>query len=59
MTTRRKLTLINGTMDTEGGIRTYWATDSFKVGGCPSGDIGVPPLPFPDDDDNWDNFDHA
>ena len=58
MTTRRKLTLINGTIDTEGDIRTYRATESFEMGGCPAGDIGVPPLPFPDDDD-WDNFDQA
>ena len=57
MTTRRKLTLINGTMDAEGDIRTYRATNSFEVA-CPSSDIGVPPLPFPDDDD-WDDFDQA
>ena len=53
MTTRRKLTLINGTMGTEGDIRTYFATDSFEVGGCEPGRPTVPPLPFPDDDDDW------
>ena len=57
MTTRRKLTLINGTIDQEGDIRTYWATDSFEMG-CSPGVLAVPPLPFPDDDD-WDDFDHA
>ena len=58
MTTRRKLTLINGTMDTEGDIRTYRAMNSFEVGGCEPGSFGVPLVPFPDDDD-WDNFDQA
>ena len=58
MTTRRKLTLINGMMNKEGGILMYRATNSFEVGGCEPGDIGVPPLPFPDDDD-WDYFDQA
>ena len=57
MATRRKLTLVNGTIDTEGGILTYRAANSFEVAGCPSGGIGVPPLPFPDDD--WDDFDQA
>ena len=57
MTTRRKLTLINGQMGTGGDIRTYRATNSFEMGGCEPGDIGVPPLPFPDDD--RDNFDPA
>ena len=57
MATRRKLTLINGTIDTEGDIRTYCATDSFEVG-CMPGVLFVPPLPFPDDDD-WDDFDQA
>ena len=59
MATRRKLTLVNGTIDTEGGILTYRAANSFEVGGCPSGGIGVPPLPFPNDDDDWDNYEHA
>ena len=57
MAIRRKLTLINGMIDTEGDIRTYRATNSFEIGGCDPGDIGVPPLPFPDDD--WDNFEQA
>ena len=56
MTTRRKLTLINGTMGTRGDIRTYRATNSPKVY-CEPGYIAVPPLPFPDDD--RDNFDQA
>ncbi len=59
MAIRRKLTLINGTMDKEGGIHTYQATDSFKMGGCEPGWIAVPPLPFPDDDDDWDDFDRT
>ncbi len=56
MAIRRKLTLINGEIDTEGDIRTYWATDSFEMG-CSPGVLAVPPLPFPDDD--WDDFDQA
>ena len=59
MTTRRKLNLINGTMDTEGDIRTYRAMNNFEVAGCEPGWIAVPPLPFPDDDDDWDNFDQT
>ena len=59
MATRRKLTLINGVIDQEGSILMYQTVNSFEVGGCPSGGIGVPPLPFPDDDDDWDNFDQA
>ena len=55
MATRRKLTLINGTIDQEGGIRTYRATNSFEIGGCEPGWVGVPPLPFPDDDDWYDS----
>ena len=57
MTTRRKLTLINGTMDTEGDIQILRSANSLKVAGCPSGWPTVPPLPFPDDD--RDNFDPA
>lgn len=57
MTTRRKLTLINGMINKEGEIQTYWATNSFEVG-CMPGVLFVPPLPFPDDDD-WDDFDQA
>ena len=57
MTTRRKLTLINGTMDTEGDIRTYRTTNGLEVA-CRPFPVAVPPLPFPDDDD-WDDFDPA
>ena len=64
MATRRKLTLINGTIDIEGDIRTYTATNSFEIGSCSPGWPSVPPLPFPDDDgwdndDDWDDFDQA
>ena len=59
MATRRKLTLINGTISQEGSILMYQTGNSFEIGGCPSGGIGVPPLPFPNDDDDWDNFDQA
>ena len=58
MAIRRKLTLINGTIDQEGGIRTYRATNSFEVG-CIPGVVAVPPLPFPNDDDDWDDFDQS
>ena len=58
MTTRRRLTLINGMMNKEGGILMYQATKSFEIGSCYPGVFGVPPLPFPDDDD-WDDFDPA
>ena len=57
MAIRRKLNLINGTIDQEGGICTYRTTDSFEIGCFPT-PIVVPPLPFPDDDDR-DNFDQA
>ena len=57
MTTQRKLTLINGTMDTEGDIRPYQTANSFEVN-CAPYTFAVPPLPFPDDDDR-DNFDQA
>ena len=59
MATRRKLTLINGTIDQEGGILGYRATNSFEIGACAPRPIVVPPLPFPDDDDDWDDFDQA
>ena len=59
MTTRCKLTLVNGAIGKKGGIQTYRAMNSFEIGGCPSGGIGVPPLPFPNDDDDWDNFEQA
>ena len=55
MATRRKLNLINGTIDTEGEICTYQATHSFELG-CEPGVLPVPPLPFPDDD-GWDDDD--
>ncbi len=56
MATRRKLTLINGMMDKEGGIQAYQATNSFEIA-CEPGVLAIPPLPFPDDD--WDDFDQA
>lgn len=59
MATRRKLNLINGMIDTEGDIQTLRSADSLKVGACPTGWIGVPPLPFPNDDDDWDDFDQV
>ncbi len=58
MATRRKLNLINGTIDQEGSILRYQATNSFEVGACPPGRVVVPTLPFPDDDDR-DEFDPA
>ena len=58
MTTQSKLTLINGMINKEGGVLMYQATKSFEVGSCYPSAFGVPPLPFPDDD-NWDNFDQA
>ena len=58
MTTRRKLTLINGTTNAEGDICTYRSTNSFEMLCYPT-PLGVPPLPFPDDDGDWDNFDQA
>ena len=51
MVTQSKLILINGTMDKEGGISTYQTTDSFEIG-CSPRPITVPPVPFPDDDDD-------
>ena len=57
MVIQSKLTLINGTIDTECGICTYRTTNSFEIG-CFPRLIAVPPLPFPDDDD-WDDFDQA
>ena len=53
MAIRRKLTLINGEIDKEGGMQTYQATNSFEMGGCEPGRPSVPPLPFPDDDPDW------
>ena len=58
MTTRRKLTLINGAIDQEGSILVYQTMNSFEVHCFPS-PTAVPPLPFPDDNDDWDNFDQA
>ncbi len=59
MVTQSKLTLINGTMNEEGGILMYQATRSFEIGSCYPGVFCVPLLPFPDDDDDWDDFDQA
>ena len=59
MATRRKLTLVNGAIDQEGSILMYRAENGFGVGACPSGRISVPPLPFPNDDDDWDNFEQT
>ena len=59
MATRRKLTLINGAIDTEGDIQILRSANSLNIGGCPSGWTAVPPLPFPNDDDDWDDFDQA
>ena len=59
MATPCKLTLINGTIDTEGDIQILRSKNSPEMGGCPSGWPAVPPLPFPDDDDGWDDFDQA
>ena len=58
MTTRRKLTLINGMMGTEGDIRTYQTVNSFEML-CDPYSFAVPLVPFPDDDDDWDDFDQA
>ena len=58
MVTRSKLTLINGAIDTEGDIHTYWTTNSFEIH-CIPGVFSVPLLPFPDDDDDRDDFDPA
>ena len=57
MTTRCKLTLVNGRIDQEGSILMYQTANSFEVG-CGSGRPSVPPQPFPADDD-WDDFDQA
>ena len=59
MATRRKLTLINGTIETEGDIQILRSKNSPELAGCPSGWVSVPPLPFPNDDDDWDDFDQA
>ena len=59
MAIRRKLNVVNGTIDTEGDIQILRSKNTPEMGGCPSGGIGVPPFPFPDDDDNWDDFDQV
>ena len=56
MATRRKLTLINGTIDQECGLRTYRTTNSSEVH-CYPYTFTVPLAPFPDDDDDRDYFD--
>ena len=57
MATRRKLTLVNGTIDQEGRILMYRAANSFEIA-CAPYSFTVPLVPFPDDDD-WDDFDQA
>ena len=59
MATRRKLTLVNGTIDQEGSILMYQAANSFEVGGCAPYSFSVPLVPFPDDDGDWGDFDQA
>ena len=59
MAIRRKLTLINGAIDQEGSILMYRAANSFEIGGCAPRPITVPLVPFPDNDDDWDDFDQA
>ncbi len=58
MATRRKLTLINGTIDQEYGLFAYRTTNSSEVH-CLPYPVAVPLAPFPDDDDDRDNFDPA
>ncbi|MCY3680989.1 MAG: hypothetical protein OXH16_06305 [Gemmatimonadetes bacterium] len=57
MATRRKLTLINGAIDQEGSILMYQTGNSFEIGGCAPYSFTVPLVPFPDNDDDWDDFD--
>ena len=56
MATRCKLALINGTIDQEGSILMYQTINSVEVH-CFPYTIAVPLAPFPDDDDDRDNFD--
>ena len=58
MATRRKLTLVNGTIDQEGSILMYQTVKSVEVH-CEPYTFSVPLLPFPDNDDDWDDFDQA
>ena len=58
MATRRKLTLINGTIDQEGSILMYQTVNSFEIG-CAPYSFSVPLVPFPDNDDDWDDFDQS
>ena len=57
MTTRRKLTLINGAIDQEASILMYQTVSSSEIH-CFPYTFAVPLLPFPDDDD-WDDFDQS
>ena len=59
MATRRKLDLINGAIDQEGSILMYQTVNSFEIGGCAPYPITVPLVPFPDNDDDRDDFDQA
>ncbi len=58
MATRRKLTLVNGTIDQEGSILMYQTVKSVEVH-CSPYSFSVPLVPFPDDDDDWGDFDQA
>ena len=58
MTTQRRLTLINGKIGQEGSILMYQTINNVEVH-CEPYTIAVPLVPFPDDDDDWDNFDQA
>lgn len=57
MATRRKLALVNGTIDQEGNILMYQTVNNFEVGSCAPYSFTVPLVPFPDNDDDWDYFD--
>ena len=57
MATRRKLTLVNGTIDQEGSILMYQTVKSVEVTAPLI--LFRSPLPFPDNDDDWDDFDQS